>query len=130
MFKRTLTIKFRSCIHVVPMNEIIYMEKEKRRIRLHTQKTDLVFYSTFNEVLTKLDHRFTWCHRSYILNLDRIAYLKDKKVGLDDETELFFGKATFYRLTKEYESYAEFKSLWIVNEDKRRGLSGRASKRE
>lgn len=122
MLKRTLIVRFRSSIHVVPMGEILYLENRRRIIRVHTSKNDYLFYARFDDVMPDLDRRFSRCHRSYILNLDRITFLENMRIGLDDTEELKFGKATFLRLKKEFEDYSRWKREWIRDDDKRRGL--------
>ena len=101
--------KIRSRIHVVPIGEILYLEKYRKQIRAHTEKGDHVFYARFDDVMPDLDVRFSRCHRSYVLNYDRVVYMGDYVIRMDDSSELFFGKPTILRIKKDYESYMEWK---------------------
>ena len=122
MLKRTLTLKIRSNIYIVPMGEILYMMSERHLIRVHTTMGDYLYYARFDDVMPDLDRRFSRCHRSYILNLDRIIFLDNLKIGLDDRSVLFFGKATFLRLKKELEEYSEWKRIWLREMDKKKEI--------
>ena len=122
MFKKTLIVKLRNKIDVVPIREIIYLEKDLRRIRVHTESGDYVFYARFDEIMPYLDVRFRRCHRSYIINYDRIEHFEDLLVRMDDSTELPFGRATILRLKKDFESYVDWKAEKQREIDERAGL--------
>ena len=118
MLKRTLTIRIRGSIYVVPIREIIYMEKYCRKIKVHTKERDYLYYAGFEEVIGDLDIRFSWCHRSYILNMERVIYLDDMRIGMDGSSELIFGRNTFIRFKKEVERYLRWKkSLTSLSHD-------------
>ena len=112
-------MRIRRGIYVVPMKEIIYMEKERRRMRVHTQSRDYYYYVRFVDVMPHLDGRFTRSHRSFILNMDRIVRLENRRIVMDDGSEIFFGKATFQRLKKDYERYSLWKRAWFEEHDPR-----------
>ena len=120
MLKRTLTLKIRSSIYIVPMGEILYLMNDRHLIKVHTSMGDYLYYARFDDVMLELDRRFSRCHRSYILNLDRIIFLDDLKIGLDDRSVLFFGKTTFQRLKKDLEEYSEWKRRWLNEVDKKK----------
>lgn len=124
MIKRTLTMRIRNGIYVVPMKEILYMEKERRRMRVHTEDCDYYYYTRFEDVLPQLDKRFSRSHRSYIVNLDRIARMEDMHILMDDDTELIFGKATYLRLKREFERYTTWKNRLFQRIDRLRQEDG------
>ena len=107
MLRKELIVRIRGSIHLVPIEEILFMEKERRRIRVHTAKKDYRYYARFDELVERLDGRFIWCHRSYIVNMERVAYLEDMHIGMDDSTEVVFGKNTFHRFKRQFDTYLE-----------------------
>lgn len=109
MLKKTLSIRIRRRIVVLPMKEILFMEKKKRQIVLHASEGEYLFYGRFREIMDDLDIRFAWCHRSYILNMDRIAAMGEGVIRLDDGTELVFGKEAYGRLRETYDRYLAWK---------------------
>lgn len=122
MLKKALIVRFRNRIDVIPIREIIYLEKDLHRVRVHTEKGEYVFYARFDEIMPYLDVRFRRCHRSLILNYDRIEQLGDPLIRMDDSSELAFGKATLLRLKKDYETYVDWKIKKIREIDERAGF--------
>lgn len=69
---RTLLIQFRGQIQKIRFSAISYMESVGRKMLLYTDSGAFETYMTVEEALDKLPPRFTQCHRSYIINQDRI----------------------------------------------------------
>ena len=75
-------VKNRRGIFVLPVEDVIYMEKNLRKISLFV--TDfgdasyrkIEFYGRFEDVIPQLDERFMYCHRSYIINMDKIVWMQ------------------------------------------------------
>lgn len=122
MLRKALKVKLRNKIYIIPISEILYMEKERRRIRVHADKGDILFYARFDDVMPYLDARFYRCHRSFIINYDRISYMGDLEVIMDDSSQLCFGKATILRLKKDYDSFVEWKKEKMREFDVKRGF--------
>lgn len=61
-------------ITMVPLDEIIFIEKEKngRRVFIHTKEKIHEAYDTVAALLTKVDFRFIQTHRSFIVNVNYI----------------------------------------------------------
>ncbi|MBQ6401337.1 MAG: LytTR family transcriptional regulator [Firmicutes bacterium] len=121
MLKKTLSIKIRRRIVVLQMGDILFMEKKKRQVVLHASDGEYLFYGRFYELMDDLDARFAWCHRSYILNMDRIVSMGDCVIRLDDDTELVFGKEPYGRLRETYDRYLDWKRSLRKAQRHRRG---------
>lgn len=61
---------------IIPFDEIIYLEKEKRSIKVITKNK--VYYSRepLNSLDSKLDNRFFKTYQSYIVNMSKISSLE------------------------------------------------------
>ena len=70
-----LIIKKRQAVFVFRVEDIVYMEKNLRKIRLHAKMCgcekyeQIEFYGRFSEIISQLDDRFMYCHRSYVITL-------------------------------------------------------------
>ena len=66
-----------SKITVIPLNEILYFEKYRRKIFLHTTDDKLYeFYGVMDDVINEIDmDSFIRCHNSYIVNLNKVTEL-------------------------------------------------------
>lgn len=69
-----LTVKTKEKLHRIPFANIHYIDAKNsnKKICLHTDDYNLEFYDTLKKITEKLDSRFIQCHRSYIINADKI----------------------------------------------------------
>ncbi len=98
----TLKFKVRGKHYAIPLDDIIYLEKDCRRIHVHTMRGTISFYGRFIDVMPLLDERFTCCHKSYVLNMDEIRCLSQEAVIMTNDVEIRFGKRSYDRLQRSY----------------------------
>lgn len=69
----------------IKASEIIYMEKSVNRTVITTTKGDITCTKTLDKMQDALPNNFARCHRSFIINKDKIISLdrKNKEVYLD-----------------------------------------------
>lgn len=77
--KRTIRVAF---------EDITYIEKDQRKVVVHTQIGSWDFYGTFKEVraLLDMDKMFVQCHQGYIVNMHWVAVLEPNGLKLSDNT--------------------------------------------
>jgi two-component system LytT family response regulator len=91
-------------VHVVPVSRVDYFEAQGDAVVLRAGAERLRKAATLNDIEAQLDPgRFLRVHRSYILNLDRLAglelYAKDSRVAiLKDGTRLPVSRPGYARL--------------------------------
>jgi two-component system LytT family response regulator len=91
-------------VHVVPIDRVDYIEAQDDYIAVHTGGRTLLKDQTMASVETQLDpRRFVRIHRSFLLNLDRLARLettgKDTRTAvLRDGRELPVSRSGYARL--------------------------------
>jgi len=91
-------------VHVVPVTRVDYFEAQGDSVVLRVGTDKLRKATTLNDLERELDPgRFLRVHRSYILNLDRLAglelYAKDSRVAiLKDGTKLPVSRPGYARL--------------------------------
>jgi len=98
-------------IHVVPVERLDYVEAQDDHVALKVRgsspnkaATSLRKQQTLSDLANRLDQRrFVRIHRSYVLNLDRLAkielYAKDSRVAiLADGTRLPISRSGYGRL--------------------------------
>jgi two-component system LytT family response regulator len=95
-----------SQVHVLPVDRIDYVEAQDDYVSFKTEGKEYLKDQTLASVEACLDPgRFVRIHRSYLLNIDRIArvelYAKDSRVAiLRDGTRLPVSRAGYARLAK------------------------------
>ena len=77
------TIKITVGDKIIPldMDEIIYIEttQTRHKLRLHTKSRTLEFNGELKAMEEQLDERFIRCHKSYLINKDKIAAINKRE---------------------------------------------------
>lgn len=63
-------------IHVVSAVSLLYVESRGRIVRLYTDEEQLESYDKLDHLTSQLDSRFLQCHKSYLINLDRVRQFR------------------------------------------------------
>jgi two-component system LytT family response regulator len=93
-------------VHVVPIDSLDYVEAQDDYVCLHAEGKRFLKEQTMAELETLLDpKRFVRIHRSYILNIERIArvelYAKDSRIAiLQNGTKLPVSRNGYARLSE------------------------------
>ena len=91
-------------VHIIPVDRLDYAEAQDDYVALHSQGKNYLKQQTISSLESALDpERFVRIHRSYIVNLERVAkiepYAKDSRVAvLTDGTQLQVSRAGYDRL--------------------------------
>jgi two-component system LytT family response regulator len=89
-----IVVKDGTKVHIIPIEKLDYVEAQDDYIALHSEKKNYLKQQTISSIETQLDpKKFVRIHRSYIVNLERIAriepYTKDSRVAvLTDGSQL------------------------------------------
>ncbi len=91
----------------IPFENILHIVSEGRRMVLTTADDEAKFYSTIDDVWSKVKkHRFIRIHRAFIVNYSYITRFSADSVTMSDGTEFSIGRAykdEFKRLSSLYE---------------------------
>ena len=99
-----VVVKDGTKVHIIPIAKLDYVEAQDDYIALHSEKKQYLKQQTISSIEAQLDPaRFARVHRSYILNLERIAriepYTKDSRVAvLQDGAQLPVSRSGYARL--------------------------------
>ena len=58
---------------VIKENTIRFIKKDGMKVIFHTDTRDYETYSSFNKISAMLPYNFVRCHKSYIVNMDKIT---------------------------------------------------------
>lgn len=106
-----LIIKKRQAVFVFRVEDIVYMEKNLRKIRLHAKMCgcekyeQIEFYGRFSEIISQLDDRFMYCHRSYVINMDEIVWMRGREIFILPDIRIYMGKDAYGRARRVFEQY-------------------------
>lgn len=110
--KKNIIVKKNSVTYQIPPQNVVYMEKDLRRIVIHLSgiaSSELVVYGSFHDLIPNLDERFLYCHRSYIINMDEIIIMSHNQILLSSNEGIYFGKDTYRKAQKTFEEYMQRK---------------------
>ncbi len=99
-----VVVKDGTKVHIIPIAKLDYVEAQDDYIALHSEKKQYLKQQTISSIEAQLDPgRFTRVHRSYIVNLERIAriepYTKDSRVAvLQDGSQLPVSRSGYTKL--------------------------------
>ncbi len=88
-------------------NEILFFEKEKRKIHVHTTKDVITFYGKFDDMEPQLDDRFIRCHNSYIVNISKVKKMGNRKFYFDTEKVAPISKSYYSDVRDVFLDYLE-----------------------
>ena len=58
---------------IIKENTIRFIKKEGMKVIFHTDTRDYETYNSFNKISAMLPYNFVRCHKSYIVNMDKIS---------------------------------------------------------
>lgn len=102
-----LIISKKQGIYLLPFEDILYMEKNLRKIRVSAGNSSIEFYGRFPDIEDSLDERFMCCHRSYIINMDKIVIMRYNTIFFENNESICLGRDTYARAKKIFSSYLE-----------------------
>jgi len=86
---KIFTVQVKGEIICLKYSEIYYFEKSGHKIKVHTQKCDIYYYSNLYGLLEEIDaDSFIQCHQGYIVNVDKIRGFREKTLFLDGNLQL------------------------------------------
>lgn len=68
-----------SLIQMVP-ERLMYVESDCRKVRIHEAERTVEIYSKLSEIECSLPNQFVCCHKSFLVNMDRIVELNSANV--------------------------------------------------
>ncbi|MCI8631470.1 MAG: LytTR family transcriptional regulator [Firmicutes bacterium] len=76
--KEFISIIKRSEAAKVYIKDITYIESEARKIHIHTADAEYSVYRKLDEIADILPENFYRCHKSCIINLEKVINMKDR----------------------------------------------------
>lgn len=91
--------------HYLPIHEIIYMEKEGRRLRIYTIHGDYYCYESLAAAVKRCGGELVRCHGSYIINLHYVKYYGREKLTLANGMQIPIGRTYQEQMKAAYLNY-------------------------
>lgn len=99
----TFVIESREGKQYVPLQQIYYVEAREKKIYIRTRQEEFGFYETIENMEKQLPDTFCRCHRSYIVNMQKIKTVKPSLNLIEMQDEITVPLSRSYKKTiKEY----------------------------
>ncbi len=72
-----------SLIQMVP-ESVMYVESDRRKVRIHEAERTIEIYSKLSDIESSLPSQFVRCHKSFLVNMDRIVELNSTSVVMSN----------------------------------------------
>lgn len=85
---------------LININEILYIERKSRKIRIVTKSENYEIYDTLKSLQERLPKNFVRCHTGYIVNMDYVVSIHTNYLVMKDESRISIGR-TYKELVTE-----------------------------
>lgn len=96
---------------LIDYGRILFFEARDKRVYLNTAAEEYAFYDTLDNLEGRLKKRFLRCHRSFLVNREKISgvFLSQNRIVLEDDFEVPLSR-TYKPAVKEYLDKGERKN--------------------
>ena len=89
----------------IKISDIVYVERNKRKIRIVTDLEEYVYYEKIENIEPFLDKRFFPCLKGCYINLDKVTSMREQRITFEGEQVLYLGRENFLRTMQYYKFY-------------------------
>ena len=77
---------------VINLDSVQYIEKDGMKLTFYADNREYKIYSSFNKISKSLPKNFIRCHKSYIINIDKVINIQpNTNTVLFDHKKCFIG---------------------------------------
>lgn len=98
-------------LETIPSNQILYLESKGHNVLIHTENRSEA-YSVYDRLSTlgkRLPSNFRPCHKSYLINMDKIKRIDKQEVVLTNGTVIQISKSYGAKIKEDYIRYMQKK---------------------
>lgn len=99
---RYLLVKVAGNHRKIPIEDILYVENNGRKVVLHTRTETLEYYERMNHLEEVLGEGFYRCHRGYLVSLSAISGYDNTSITIDQGDRIYLAKQKYGEFVKLY----------------------------
>lgn len=85
--------------------DILYIEREERKLCIHTENGKVSSYTSLRKLLGDLSGKFVRCHGGFVVNLAHIASVNGERLTMDNGQEIFVSRTYYDHFVESYLAY-------------------------
>lgn len=97
-----ITVRNNKRVSKVYVDEIIYIIRDRRRIKIVTDVEEYVFYEKMENITYLLSDNFFSSLKGCYVNLSKIKDMMDNRISFENGQELYLGNHSFIRTKQKY----------------------------
>ena len=105
--KEFFTIKIDSYTHTLDCNSIYYFTVEDHYITSKSESKSISFRSNISQLSTQLPDMFIQCHKSYIVNIEKIYSFDRSNIKLINDASIPIGRKYFSDVKERYSKFLD-----------------------
>lgn len=80
-----IRIRNKEGVYFIDIKDVYFFEKDLRKVNIILKDRKITYYSSFKELLKEISsYNFLKCHKSYIVNLDKIYNINGNDIYFKD----------------------------------------------
>lgn len=99
-------------------NDIFYIEKDLRKINVYTAERVYSFYGKMESILHLLGDNFYQCHKSCVINLDKVERMEEGIFYMERGVNLRIGANNYQGARRYYRKYLQENNTEPYGSDK------------
>ncbi len=103
---RFLLIKTAGKHRRIPVEDILYVENNGRKVILHMRTEKLEYYERMNHLEEVLGERFFRCHRGYLVALGAVSGYDNTSITVEGGEKVYLSKQKYAEFAKRYSRFA------------------------
>lgn len=100
-----LIVNNKSGIYRIRTSSIYYLESDRRKVNVYYENTVISYYSKLDDLEKDLDPSFLRCHKSYLVNMDKIKEFYIDEVHMNNEVLIPISQKKYSKAKMEYLGY-------------------------
>lgn len=100
--RNMLTFSIRGKTYMIATDRILYLESNNHKVLIHTEEGVYSVYDKLSNIHKKLPSSFIQCHKSFLVNLNRIRHIKGNEIFFSGGLQVPVSKFYQERMRKSY----------------------------
>lgn len=103
--KRVLRFSVKRKEYLILADHVLYLESSNHRVIIHTDDHTYSVYDKLSNFSSQIPDSFIQCHKSFIINMNRIRYIEGNEIIFQDGSRVPISKVYQEKVRKSYFSY-------------------------
>jgi DNA-binding LytR/AlgR family response regulator len=107
MRRNTVALAKKGSAARIPADDILFFESSYRKVTAHTDSREITVYSTLAGIMEMTDERFVQCHKSFLVNLNRVSSMEPAYFVMDNGAHVPISRGMAAGTRKKFFAFLE-----------------------